>query len=70
MHRSGSEELGVAQFASTMSVPQDGQWNARFNTFPMASSLPSPSPLLVRCECHTLQQHALYLGPCSRHFVR
>ncbi len=48
MCRSGSEEIGVAQFASTMSVPQDAAWSARFNTFPMASSLPTLSPLLVR----------------------
>ena len=49
MHRSGSEELGVAQFASAMSVPQNGAWSARFNTFPMAASLPLAAPLPIRC---------------------
>lgn len=51
MHKAGSEDLsGVAQFASAMSVPQqDGQWSARFNTFPMATSLPVPAPQPIRC---------------------
>lgn len=52
MHRSGSEELGVAQFASAMSVPQNGAWSARFNTFPMAASLPVAAPLPIRCARH------------------
>ncbi|BDA45713.1 probable WD repeat-containing protein 11 at C-terminar half [Coccomyxa sp. Obi] len=48
IHRSGSDELGIAQFASAMSVPQNGVWSARFNTFPMAASLPVTAPQPIR----------------------
>ena len=45
LQRQGSEDLsGMAQFSSAMSAapPEEPAWNAKFNTFPMAASLPMP----------------------------
>ena len=45
LQRHGSEDLsGMAQFSSAMSAapPEEPAWNAKFNTFPMAASLPMP----------------------------
>ena len=47
MLRSASLDVGgVAQFASTLSVPPDASWTAGLSTFPAAASMPLSNHIL------------------------